>query len=210
MEDFGSIIWMIAIIGFAISSIASKRRKGTNARPQEGSESQPGGTQAGSAPEHPLDRWLRNLVEGVPTTEAWPRMDPAKTAAPTQQQPHRPAPVHRTAEHGGTAPYGRNREKDRAARQTATSSPGPQHTPVPSRIAAPTERRHSAGTIQQRAEKQGSSASSAAGTANTAASWHERRTKTAESNRTPFDLQQFDLQQAVIYSEILKPKFEEW
>lgn len=161
MEDFSTVIWIIAIVAAMVFNGVSKARKQAKRHAPQGDR------HAGS--------------------EAWPSWDEASAPDSSPAEPH---PAQRT-----------QRAELQPATMPEAQLPGYGETTPEMADYMQSERLRSHNTIQtgsrlaQKNKKQPAEADEA--------------NETAPDNEMALDIENFDLRKAVIYSEILKPKFYE-
>lgn len=182
MEDFGSIIWLLVAVGALVFSSNSKARK----RARE------------------VAKRAKELQGEVTGREAWPSWDAPQSAAdeatgrptPWPVVPTAPARKSRTTASASEPRHG-------AATAPATASPSSHTAHAGERGAAATEKSH-----RKAAGKPQTSRQNGVGDV-------VQSLRAAHANGTIApDLateirEEFDLRRAVLYSEIMKPKYEE-
>ena len=191
MGDFGTILWVLVIIGFVASNYVSKAQKSRGKGAPHTGEAWP------SSEEAP-----QRDAPGAPGTPGVPGIPdifdtlPGPTAKPATPRPQRPpqadageaARGERTHEGAASVPVSRNR----------ASEAGNSQRNAPQAI--------SSGTSARRKNSAPETGDEAKAKADIAAALQAAGQQ--EAPDSPLG-EEFDLRRAVIYSEILKPKFEE-
>lgn len=178
MEDFGTIIWLVAIVGAMLVSANSKARK----KAQEAAK-----------------KAIRQLEEEGQRHEAWPSWDtperhPTAAADETTRQTPAYTPIYPQTETDKA-----DGEADEME-QTPISGYEAGQTPI---SGYETAARKTAGT--KRSAQPAKTAAVSAATAVKAS-----RTDPSDEGFAAEIREEFDLRRAVVYSEILKPKFDEY
>ena len=185
MEDFGSIVWVLVVAGILASNLFSKSRKAREKESPHTGEAWP------SMEEAPRQK-------GIQDTIGTPRPEMQESTPPVSRQP---AGWPEIPGFPGIPAASGRRKTTTPATQPRKEASGTdfQHASTPD---DPTYRR--AEQCETEAEK--------AQTAKTAKTAKTAATVTASPTEHPEEGipgGKFDLRQAVIYAEILKPKFEE-
>lgn len=191
MEDFGTILWVLVIIGFVASNYVSKAQKSRGKGTPHTGEAWPSSEEA---PQREATG-----TPGIPGIPGIPDIFdtlPAPTARPAAPRPQRP-PQADTGEAAG---------RERAS-EGAASVPTPRNRAAEAEITprnAP--QAISSGTSARRKNSAPETGDEAKAKADIAAALQAAGQQ--EAPDSPLG-EEFDLRRAVIYSEILKPKFEE-
>lgn len=182
MEDFGSIIWLLVAVGALVFSSNSKARK----RARE------------------VAKRAKELQGEVTGREAWPSWDAPQSVAdeatgrptPWPVAPAAPARKSRTTASASEPRHG-------AATAPATASPSSHTAYAGERGAAATEKSH-----RKAAGKPQTSRQNGVGDVVQALRAAHANGTIAPDLATEIR-EEFDLRRAVLYSEIMKPKYEE-
>lgn len=189
MEDFGTILWVLIVIGIAASNFVSKARRNRGKGAPHTGEAWPSSEEA---PQR--DASGTPGIPGIPGIPDIFDTLPGPTAKPAAPRPQRPpqadageaAREERTHEGAASVPVSRNR---------ASEAGNPQRN-APQAIPS-----------GQRAKRK-----NAAPEAGNEAKAHIVASLLAAKQQEAADSplgEEFDLRRAIIYSEIMKPKFEE-
>lgn len=191
MGDFGTILWVLVIIGFVASNYVSKAQKSRGKGTPHTGEAWPSSEEEEEEP--------RREESGIPGIPGIPDIFdtlPAPTAKPAAPR----TPRHPQADTGEAA--GRERAPEGAASVPASrnraSEAGNSQQNAPQAI--------SSGTSARRKNSAPETGDEAKAKADIAAALQAAGQQ--EAPDSPLG-EEFDLRRAVIYSEILKPKFEE-
>lgn len=193
MEDYAPILWLLFVVASMIFSAISKARKRTARDAKEPDGAQPG---EGKGPRPTVPRFPTpgsGLPEGFPLPQRR-SSQPASATSPASRDgsPSQP-PTYRNGQNSGkriptheTAP----KQALGGTETYPTRGRGPEHA------SEGLQRRHSTVSAAQ---------------PQVTAAMHEKRPVEPSKTGEPASeiAAEFDLRKAVIYAEILKPKFEE-
>ncbi|HJA96444.1 MAG TPA: hypothetical protein H9920_01815 [Candidatus Alistipes faecavium] len=191
MGDFGTILWVLVIIGFVASNYVSKAQKSRGKGTPHTGEAWPSSEEEEEEPRReesgiPGIPGIPDIFDTLPTPTARPAAP--RTPRHPETSADKAAGRERASEGAASVPTPRNR----AAEAEITPRNAPQAI--------------SSGTSARRKNSAPETGDEAKAKADIAAALQAAGQQ--EAPDSPLG-EEFDLRRAVIYSEILKPKFEE-